>query len=274
MTNRGCSAPPREAREPERRRMRHAGVAAKPWSNTRQASTAKRPITEAPMSATIAVPKACHPEKRNARHHQRHRHYSCPHSLDTLGAAAAVRRPAAHPCRGALVKVKCQRRHDRLGRGLRLERPTRGECGLRQLDPQLRSARTRPIRPDAHDRNGLLHGLGRAGILMQALSGLDIALWDIRGKLERASVSTLLAGRSASASKPMRRYIAICGRCRTRETQHGRRRWIRGYRHIKLHERTAEAVAAARSLRGLRFRSRSIPMRLVDRARPTSRSPR
>ena len=38
----------------------------------------------------------------------------------------------------------------------------------------------------------LLHGLGRAGPVMHALSGLDIALWDIRGKLEGVPVCTLL----------------------------------------------------------------------------------
>ena len=36
--------------------------------------------------------------------------------------------------------------------------------------------------------------LGRAGPMMSALSGLDIALWDIRGKLEGVPVSTLLGG--------------------------------------------------------------------------------
>src|ERR1044071_7915473 len=38
----------------------------------------------------------------------------------------------------------------------------------------------------------LLLGLGRAGIIMHALSGLDIALWDIHRKLERASLSRML----------------------------------------------------------------------------------
>jgi L-alanine-DL-glutamate epimerase-like enolase superfamily enzyme len=40
----------------------------------------------------------------------------------------------------------------------------------------------------------LLHGLGRSGAVIHALSGLDIALWDIRGKLEGVPVSTLLGG--------------------------------------------------------------------------------
>src|SRR5947209_1014030 len=40
----------------------------------------------------------------------------------------------------------------------------------------------------------LLHGLGRSGPVIHALSALDIALWDIRGKLEGVPVSSLLGG--------------------------------------------------------------------------------
>ena len=40
----------------------------------------------------------------------------------------------------------------------------------------------------------LLHGFGRCGPVVHAISGLDIALWDIRGKLERKPVSALLGG--------------------------------------------------------------------------------
>ena len=41
----------------------------------------------------------------------------------------------------------------------------------------------------------MLLGLGRAGPIVHALSGLDIALWDIRGKLEGVPVSKLLGCR-------------------------------------------------------------------------------
>src|SRR5215831_13495329 len=40
-----------------------------------------------------------------------------------------------------------------------------------------------------------LHNLGRAGPVIHAISGLDIALWDLRGKLEGVAVHALLAGR-------------------------------------------------------------------------------
>ncbi|MEA3027950.1 MAG: hypothetical protein QOF91_3235 [Alphaproteobacteria bacterium] len=52
-----------------------------------------------------------------------------------------------------------------------------------------------PADPELTSRiQRLLHGLGRAGVLMHAISGLDIALWDIRGKLDGVSVSKLLGG--------------------------------------------------------------------------------
>ena len=48
-----------------------------------------------------------------------------------------------------------------------------------------------PSDPELSNRiQRLLHGLGRAGVIMHAISGLDIALWDIRGKLEGVSVAT------------------------------------------------------------------------------------
>src|SRR3954467_9411978 len=45
----------------------------------------------------------------------------------------------------------------------------------------------------------LLHGLGRAGVILHAISGLDIALWDIRGKLEGVSVPNCPGGANARA---------------------------------------------------------------------------
>ena len=95
----------------------------------------------------------------------------------------------------------------------------------------------------------LLHGLGRAGIIMHALSGLDIALWDIRGKLEGASVSKLLGGPKRKRVETYASLLQYAG-----DVEHVKRNTARalerGYRHIKLHERTPEAVAAARSVAG------------------------
>jgi len=95
----------------------------------------------------------------------------------------------------------------------------------------------------------LLHGLGRAGPVMHAMSGLDIALWDIRGKLEGVSVSKLLGGAKRKRVETYASLLQYNG-----VVEHVKRNTARalerGYRHIKLHERTAEAVAASREVAG------------------------
>jgi L-alanine-DL-glutamate epimerase-like enolase superfamily enzyme len=95
----------------------------------------------------------------------------------------------------------------------------------------------------------LLHGLGRAGPIMHTVSGLDIALWDIRGKLEGVSVSTLLGGAKRQRVETYASLLQYSG-----NVEHVKRNTARalerGYKHIKLHERTAEAVAAARDVTG------------------------
>jgi L-alanine-DL-glutamate epimerase-like enolase superfamily enzyme len=94
-----------------------------------------------------------------------------------------------------------------------------------------------------------LHGLGRAGVIMHALSGLDIALWDIRGKLEGVSVSKLLGGPKRKRVETYASLIQYAGNVENVK-RNTARALERGYRHIKLHERTAEAVAAAREVTG------------------------
>ena len=95
----------------------------------------------------------------------------------------------------------------------------------------------------------LLHGLGRAGPVMHAMSGLDIALWDIRGKHEGVSVSKLLGGAKRKRVETYASLLQYNG-----VVEHVKRNTARalkrGYRHIKLHERTAEAVAASREVAG------------------------
>ena len=95
----------------------------------------------------------------------------------------------------------------------------------------------------------LLHGLGRAGPVMHAISGLDIALWDIRGKLEGVSVSKLLGGAKRKRVETYASLLQYSG-----NVEHVKRNTARalerGYRHIKLHERTTEAVAASREAAG------------------------
>src|SRR5258708_15188178 len=95
----------------------------------------------------------------------------------------------------------------------------------------------------------LLHGFGRCGPVIHAISGLDIALWDIRGKLEGVPVATLLGGAKRKRVEAYASLLQYSG-----NVEHVRRNVARalerGFRHIKLHERTADAVAAAREVAG------------------------
>ena len=94
-----------------------------------------------------------------------------------------------------------------------------------------------------------LHNLGRAGATIHAISGLDIALWDLRGKRAGVPVSTLLGGKKRDrleAYGSLLQYNGVTDDVRRVVT----RALASGYRQIKLHERTAEAVAAARDAAG------------------------
>ena len=95
----------------------------------------------------------------------------------------------------------------------------------------------------------MLLSLGRVGPMTSALAGLDIALWDIRGKLAGVSVSTLLGGAKRTRVECYASLVQYYG-----NPEHLKRNTARalerGYRHIKLHERTPEAVAIAREVTG------------------------
>ena len=95
----------------------------------------------------------------------------------------------------------------------------------------------------------MLHNLGRAGATIQALSAIDIALWDIRGKMEGVPVSTLLGGTKRKRLEAYASLLQYGGKLDDvrRNTE---RALDRGFRHIKLHERTGEAVAASRAVAG------------------------
>ena len=91
--------------------------------------------------------------------------------------------------------------------------------------------------------------LSRSGPLAHALAGLDIALWDIRGKLAGVSVSTLLGGVKRERVECYASLLQYSG-----NPEHIKRNTARalerGFQQIKLHERTPEAVAAAREVTG------------------------
>ena len=85
--------------------------------------------------------------------------------------------------------------------------------------------------------------------MLHAISGLDIALWDIRGKLEGKPVHDAARRRARKRVEAYASLLQYGG-----SVEHVRRNVARalerGYRHIKLHERTAETVAAAREVTG------------------------
>jgi D-galactarolactone cycloisomerase len=94
-----------------------------------------------------------------------------------------------------------------------------------------------------------LAGVGRNGPAMYALSAIDIALWDIAGKLAGQPLYRLLGG------SPRERLPAYASLLRYGEpgavAHHVGKALKRGYRHIKLHEITVPPVRAARDAAGL-----------------------
>ena len=98
------------------------------------------------------------------------------------------------------------------------------------------------------DIQRVVHGIGRNGPTMYALSGIDIALWDIAGKVAGMPLYRLLGG-SPRADLPayasLLRYGAADAVARYTEQALGR-----GYRLIKLHEITVPEVKAARDVAG------------------------
>src|SRR5690348_16984834 len=94
---------------------------------------------------------------------------------------------------------------------------------------------------DERDITGLLadlqkrlHLLGRTGPVMYALSGLDIALWDIAGKAASKPVATLLGG---SQRNRLPVYASLVHYPDSTFVAHNAAKAVsQGYRAIKLHE--------------------------------------
>jgi D-galactarolactone cycloisomerase len=93
-----------------------------------------------------------------------------------------------------------------------------------------------------------LHNFGRGGAMLFALSGIDIALWDIAGQAAGAPLHRLL-GSAGKTRVPtyasLLRYVepALVARNAAEAVE-------RGYRHVKLHETSEAALKAARSAVG------------------------
>jgi L-alanine-DL-glutamate epimerase-like enolase superfamily enzyme len=94
-----------------------------------------------------------------------------------------------------------------------------------------------------------LHNFGRSGPFVFALAGFDIALWDLRGKLAGVPVHALLGAKKRDKVEVYASLIAYGG-----NVEHVQRNVARalerGYRQIKLHEKTAAAVAVSREAAG------------------------
>jgi L-alanine-DL-glutamate epimerase-like enolase superfamily enzyme len=103
-----------------------------------------------------------------------------------------------------------------------------------------------PTFMDRIQRN--LHLFGRYGITMFAISGLDIALWDLAAKVKGVPLHRLLGAAKRSQIPAYASLLRIgtpelvAGECETALR--------RGYTAIKLHETTAPAVFAARQAIG------------------------
>ncbi len=93
-----------------------------------------------------------------------------------------------------------------------------------------------------------LAGVGRNGPAMYALSAVDIALWDIAGKLAGLPLYRLLGG-SACTQLPAYASLLRYGEPAA-VTHYVERALKRGYRHIKLHEITVGPIKAAREAAG------------------------
>src|SRR5436190_11905390 len=93
-----------------------------------------------------------------------------------------------------------------------------------------------------------LHGVGRTGPAMYALSAIDIALWDIAGKVAGLPLYRLLGGGERTdvpAYASLLRYGEPAAL-----TQYVDQALERGYQHVKVHEIEAINVKAARDALG------------------------
>ena len=71
---------------------------------------------------------------------------------------------------------------------------------------------------------------GRGGAITHAISGIDIALWDILGKVTRQPISRLLGGRYRETIKPYASLLMDDSGCMIRELEAGLERGFRAFK--------------------------------------------
>ncbi len=98
------------------------------------------------------------------------------------------------------------------------------------------------------DLQRALHGVGRGGPAIYALSGIDIALWDLAGKAAGLPLYRLLGG-GPRADLPAYASLLRYGDAKA-VARYTAQALERGYRHVKLHEITVPEVRAAREVAG------------------------
>ena len=102
----------------------------------------------------------------------------------------------------------------------------------------------------SHDILHAVHLLGRNGPFVYAYSGIEIALWDIRGKKAGQPLHRLLGGKGDRAE--LDAYASLLRYTDPKlVAKNTAAAFARGYRHIKLHEVTREAVLAAKNAPGV-----------------------
>ncbi len=94
-----------------------------------------------------------------------------------------------------------------------------------------------------------LHIFGRYGITMFALSGLDIALWDLAARAAGQPLGRFLGGEVGTREIPGYASLFRLGEPEV-VAERTRAALAEGYRHIKLHEVREPEVAAAREAAG------------------------
>ena len=107
---------------------------------------------------------------------------------------------------------------------------------------------------DVSDRSRLMtemshrfHIHGRMGPVVYALSAIEIALWDIAGKLASLPIASLLGG----APRDLTAYASLLRYAEPELVASAVERALsQGFRHIKLHEVRLDTVAAARAACG------------------------